>query len=761
MTEVQTEKPSESICQQSHSKLSQLHTCLREHLDDKYLNRILDRNGNIDYQFSGRTALHLALAKRNVKAFNILLNRGANFTITDSTGSTVLHRLVESRDQHNDANNRVDDSLVDSLLNCHLQFNLYSNPRNQYGISHLHAACIADNPRAVEFLLDTSDTSINEAVYNNSPLFPGYTPLHFASRFGCSRVLEILLDNGADLHIKDARGMTALHLLLERNLRLNNSPEKRRSNEAMINLLLENDTTTITTDHFGWTKLHIACATTDTLLVGRFLKHVAREKLDLPLFKDSPIAPGFTALHLAANLSLDTTGLLLIRGADLLVKDANGVTPFDVCLERYDHEELRATILQCQPEWKEIRLSDWKIELLDFLLVKTYAKIDVNARIAGDSTLWPNYTSLHVAVLLYHKTKSLASKRMYLQAIRECLCRGADVTDQINSESTVVHLAFQLGEVDLVNLLLKYHKNLNCNPLEEEEGWTHLHIACALANLTIIEKLVQNGVDISGKLKYSGSTPLHLAVIAKCYPTVNFLLKHGADPCVVDNQGLTSIHHALIEDVPSDIGQSLLLHSNSKECVIDGLTHLHVACYFNVVGIVKKLLMVNCNEEIRNDYVPKCLIGMTPLRLAIRRGNWELAKVMVQSGVKVSCDDLLEGSKDTFYKMIMRKKIKIDLHGAMSLLHIGCKKLDVRLVKKELNRVGVDVNERMKDGRTALHLLMAEASERFMYDHQRQLDVDVILKELLAHGADVTMMDDAMQTPLHLADKMFYVYMGM
>ena len=77
-----------------------------------------------------------------------------------------------------------------------------------------------------------------------------------------------------------------------------------------------------------------------------------------------------------------------------------------------------------------------------------------------------------------------------------------------------------------------------------------------------------------------GNTPLHLAVLNKYLPLLDWLKDHGADPNSKGLYGDTPLHLAIISDPTSDgrvIRRLLLMGADVNSRTIDGYTPLHIA----------------------------------------------------------------------------------------------------------------------------------------------------------------------------------------
>lgn len=81
-------------------------------------------------------------------------------------------------------------------------------------------------------------------------------------------------------------------------------------------------------------------------------------------------------------------------------------------------------------------------------------------------------------------------------------------------------------------------------PTTDAIGWTLLHTAAKVDDLSGLTTLLSNGADINAKTVL-GVQPLHVAVSRADIGIVSVLLKHGADVNVADCQGFTPCHRAI------------------------------------------------------------------------------------------------------------------------------------------------------------------------------------------------------------------------
>ncbi|KAJ8681932.1 hypothetical protein QAD02_017724 [Eretmocerus hayati] len=156
--------------------------------------------------WTGCTAVHLAARSKSADVFQFLLDHGANLTLQDNGNKTALHIAFEKRQF----------GIVDSIVKSWDKDS--RNLTDNTGLSVFHILCSTDESEKVIENLISNGTNINAAVGNESALWAGFRPIHFATIFLKPSNVSILLQHGADILVKNGLdGYTALHLAMKRN----------------------------------------------------------------------------------------------------------------------------------------------------------------------------------------------------------------------------------------------------------------------------------------------------------------------------------------------------------------------------------------------------------------------------------------------------------------------------------------------------------------------------------------------------------------
>ncbi|CAJ1960743.1 unnamed protein product [Sphenostylis stenocarpa] len=155
--------------------------------------------------------------------------------------------------------------------------------------------------------------------------------------------------------------------------------------------------------------------------------------------------------------------------------------------------------------------------------------------------------------------------------------------------------------------------------------WSPLHTLVLSMQMSCVDKLLENGVDIDLPDK-DGLTALHKAIIGKKDTLVSHLLRRRASPHVKDKDGATPLHYAV--QVGAKMTVKLLIKYKADVNVEDneGWTPLHVAIQSRNRDI-GKILLVNGADKTRKNKD-----GKTALDLSLCYGkdfkSYDLAKLL-------------------------------------------------------------------------------------------------------------------------------------
>lgn len=218
----------------------------------------------------------------------------------------------------------------------------------------------AQNNRLIEAVLQNDPDEAKSALFtgaNPNLMHRGLRPLHIAAARGFSEVAEILIENGADVNAQDATGSLPLKdAVFSRSFRV-------------VELMINEGSLIDQADHNGVRPLHIAairgCPDIASLLLERGADinaktnrgntpiHLAAEQggaevtkvlLQKQIAKHNefdafqPCNPHSAEFQQVAKVLID-------QGADLEIRDANGMTPLMAAVKHGDAEIIK-TLLQ-------------------------------------------------------------------------------------------------------------------------------------------------------------------------------------------------------------------------------------------------------------------------------------------------------------------------------------------------------------------------------------------------------------------------------
>lgn len=470
--------------------------------------------------------------------------------------------------------------------------------------------------------------------------------LHYAVRYGHLDVIKLLIENKADVNIVGADGAQPIHL----------ASKYFKADESTDNDLIS--ASSVITDVCG-------IDNPMTLLITDVEKKIEKEKRksstnEKPLLSKESNVINFlldhgasvnacdlycqTPLHYAAckgnaesikillkcpevNLCLtDTSGgsvlhsacgngradvvrLLLKAGAQLMVWDNEHQTPLHhaSAADEEGAEVLREIIAFAKEQGGCIE--NWK--LVDMVNDQDNE---------GESIL-------HMAVDLGN-----------IDVCRTALENGSLVNLCRNNFGTPLHKAATTGDIEIVKLLVHYGADLEAQDIT---GETPLHKASNYTRVTVIKYLLEKGCDID-VTDQDNTTPLIMASYnggSEAAATVKLLLNHKADISAVDSSDRTAIYWAAQENA-IEVVKVLLNEITITKCqyLIEQTdrydnTPLHIAAEKGFKNVVQMLIDHHADVECSNDE------DLTPLHLAAINGNKKVAIALLNKQQNIINDE--------------------------------------------------------------------------------------------------------------------------
>uniref|UniRef100_A0A672YHL5 Poly [ADP-ribose] polymerase n=1 Tax=Sphaeramia orbicularis TaxID=375764 RepID=A0A672YHL5_9TELE len=634
------------------------------------------------------TPLHEAAIKGKIDVCIVLLQHGADPNIRNTDGKSALDLADPSakavltgeykKDELLEAARSGNEEKLMALLtplnvNCHASDGRKSTSQKMLS-TPLHLAAGYNRVRIVQLLLQHgADVHAKDKG--------GLVPLHNACSYGHFEVTELLLKHGACVNAMDLWQFTPLHEAASKN-----------RVEVCSLLLSHGADPTLLNCH---SKSAVDMAPTPELkerltyeFKGHSLLQAAREAdmakvkktLALEIISFKHPQTNETALHCAVASPhpkrKQVTELLLRKGANINEKNKDFMTPLHVAAERAHNDILEV-----------LQKHGAKVNAVDTLGQTALHRAALAGHIQTCKLLLSFGADPSIVSL-----QGFTAAQMGNEAVQQILNENVPTR---NSDVDYRFLeAAKAGDLDTVQQLCT-PQNVNCRDLEGRHS-TPLHFAAGYNRVAVVEYLLHHGADVH-------FTPLHEAAAKGKYEICKLLLKHPKytkcilNPSKKNRDGNMPLD--MVKDGDTDIqdllrGDAALLDAAKKGCL----------------ARVQKLCSpenINCRDtQGRNS---------TPLHLAAGYNNLEVAEYLLEHGADVNAQD---------------KGGLIPLHNAASYGHVDIAAL--------LIKYNTCVNATDKWAFTPLH----EAAQK----GRTQL-----CALLLAHGADPTMKNQEGQTALDLA----------
>ena len=525
------------------------------------------------------TSLHIAAAYGHLNLCQMLL-QDYNFDVhmTDGYGYTALHNSAES--------------------GCYKLFQFFEEKgsdvyrKTTSGENCLHIAARKGHVYLCKKLLENYNFNTNMTDDY------GYTPLHYCSENGSSKLFQFLMEMGSDVCLKTNDSSNCLHIAAE-NGHLNLCETIIDNYNIGVNMI----------DEKGWTPLHrslisgqcelpeffisfigtdIYCKTND----GRNCLHIVAEYGHLELCKRLLVTynfdgnatdnEGHNCLHIAAkngNLNLCKT-LLENYNFNIDLVDNDGYTPLHYCSINGSCELFHYLVEMG---------SDTYLKLKDRSSCLHIAAVNENLSLC--KKLIENY-KFHVDITNDDgwTPLQLCSKNGTCGFFHSLVEMGSDVFLKTNDGANCLHIAAENGNLDLCKMLLeKYDFDIH---MKDDRGATPLHFCALSGNQELFNFFVRMGSDVFMKTNHS-NTCLHIAAQENHFSICKGLLEnYSFNVNMKNDKGATPLHF----------------------CAVNGNCELF-------------LLFI----KVGSDVYLTTNNGMNCLSIALEKGNWNLCQILLKN----------------------------------------------------------------------------------------------------------------------------------
>ncbi|XP_041105107.1 transient receptor potential cation channel, subfamily N, member 1 isoform X2 [Polyodon spathula] len=285
--------------------------------------------------------------------------------------------------------------------------------------------------------------------------------------------------------------------------------------------------------------------------------------------------------------------------------------------------------------------------------------------------------------------------------------------------------------------------------IDEESGLTPLMIAVKENRLSIVERLLELGVNLTDRTK-DGRTALHVAAAHSKDEIVKLLVKR-TDPNVPGGpKEQLPLHYAATRPTGAqNVIQTLLKFSHKDARLVqdeDGCIPLFLSVEAGNIAVCKELVGVMTEAQLRAQ---KKGSGDSPLHVCCRRKDTDLAKLLVEYGASVDFQNeegqtplhvaAWEGDESMlkyFYQCKANPNIADKLD--RSPLHIAAERGHTNVVEVLTEKFRSNVLGRTKDGSTLMHI-------------SAQCGHPETALAFLKKGVPLHMPNKARETPLHIA----------
>ena len=555
---------------------------------------LLQHNANIDPNVpEAKRPLFLAAKHDHQDTALIFLRQKPQLTLRDEDGNTLLH-FAACYDMPALASYlalNLDDSAVDQ--------------RNHFGQRPLQIAAMDGHTEVVRLLIaHGAEIESENDIYDTGEELIAMEPLALALQKGQTSSALLLLDKGATWKLESWSDWTLLHEAAKaRNLQMVKRLQQQGMNINQANSI-------------GETPLYLATLNRDVAMVTYILS--LNPDLD-PALVDDLITPLQMAAYLGSSVIVT---MLLEHGADVSIKNKDG------------NSALCAAALAPQRDVLEV-------------IIRYDTDLDSPNNIGATPLLFcvERRATDCVSLLLNAGASTASSKKSSRQPLHEAVAQGdlkivnllLDAGADTNGHDRLGYNCFmtacEKGSEEIMEELLRREVDLaDCRTVE---GRGLYHLAAMSRKLTTLEKVIQlKGLAEIDRPSASGETPFHLACELAGVDFLRKLISKGANPHRLTMSGANAVHWAVLSGDLAKVRYLLTLHLPFTMRNESNDSPLDIACQMGSVDIARALLALGADFKHANRYT-----GETCLHSGARYGRDDIISLLIAKGVDMEMYD--------------------------------------------------------------------------------------------------------------------------
>ena len=682
------------------------------------------------------SALMLACGQRHIDAIHVLLKAESDTNIADKDGFTCLMHAVAG-----DCSKEVLQAIIDHGTDV--------NATNEDNRPALMLACFKRHVDAIHVLLkEGSDTNIVNKT--------GDTCLMYAVDRDCSKeVLQAIIDHDADINATNKETRNALMMACG----------MKRVDAIHVLLKAESDTNAV--DKYGNTWLmHAVYGDCSKEALQAIIDHGA-DVNTINKFNRTALMTAYMMRH------VDSIHVLLKAGADTNSVDKNGNT----CLMHAVRGDCTKQLLQ---------------EIID--LGADVNATNKNSRTALMTACERRHVDAIYALLKTGSDTNIVDEDgvtclMYAvygdcskEVLQALIDHGSDVNATNKDNSNALMVANVKKHVDAIYVLLKAKSDTNA--VDKNGDTCLMHAVCGDCSKEVLQAIIDNGADVNATNKYN-RIALMMACGMRHVDAIHVLLKAESDTNIADENGVTSLMHAIAKYCSKEVLQALIDHGADVNATDkSNFTALMLACEKRHADAIHVLLKAGSDTNIVDKNGDTCLMHAVA-------GEWnkEVLKEITNRGNDVNATNkgnrtaLIWACRKSYvdaFHVLQRAESDTNIaekNSAICRMYAVAGDCNQEVLQALIDH-GADVNATNKNNRTALMIacfkryvdsitiLLKAGSDTNIEDkdgdtclmHAVAGDFSKeVLQAMIDHGADVNATNKDIKTALMWACEMRHV----